>query len=71
MKGKSAEMKIRDLREMSDEQLEMTAREAAETMFRLRIQSETERLDVPTQMRRNRRLIAQVRTLQTQRAASK
>jgi large subunit ribosomal protein L29 len=64
-------MKIRDLREMSDEQLEMTAREAAETMFRLRIQSETERLDVPTQMRRNRRLIAQVRTLQTQRAASK
>jgi large subunit ribosomal protein L29 len=64
-------MKVRDLREMSDEQLEMTAREAAETMFRLRIQSETERLDVPSQLRRNRRLIAQVRTLQTQRASSK
>lgn len=64
-------MKIRDLREMSDEQLEMTAREAAETMFRLRIQSETERLDVPSQLRRNRRLIAQVRTLQTQRATAK
>ncbi len=64
-------MKTRDLREMSDEQLEMTAREAAETMFRLRIQSETERLDVPSQMRRNRRLIAQVRTLQTQRTTSK
>ena len=63
-------MKIRDLREMSDEQLEFTAREAAETMFRLRIQSETERLDVPSQMRRNRRLIAQVRTLQTQRSTS-
>jgi len=64
-------MKVRDLREMSDEQLEMTAREAAETMFRLRIQSETERLDVPSQLRRNRRLIAQVRTLQTQRASTK
>ncbi|MDZ4850013.1 MAG: 50S ribosomal protein L29 [Pirellulaceae bacterium] len=64
-------MKIRDLREMSDEQLELTARDAAETMFRLRIQSETERMDVPTQLRRNRRLIAQVRTLQTQRATSK
>jgi len=64
-------MKVRDLREMSDEQLEMTAREAAETMFRLRIQSETERLDVPSQLRRNRRLIAQVRTLQTQRVSSK
>lgn len=64
-------MKVRDLREMSDEQLEMTAREASETMFRLRIQSATERLDVPSQLRRNRRLIAQVRTLQTQRASSK
>ncbi len=64
-------MKTRDLREMSDEQLEMTAREAAETMFRLRIQSASERLDVPTQLRRNRRLIAQVRTLQTERASSK
>lgn len=64
-------MKIRDLREMSDEQLEFTARDAAETMFRLRIQSETERMDVPTQLRRNRRLIAQVRTLQTQRATAK
>ncbi len=64
-------MKVRDLREMSDEQLEMTAREASETMFRLRIQSATERLDVPSQMRRNRRLIAQVRTLQTERASSK
>ncbi len=62
-------MKIRDLREMSDEQLELTAKEAAESMFRLRIQAETERMDVPSQMRRNRRLIAQVRTLQTQRAA--
>lgn len=64
-------MKIRDLREMSDEQLELTAKEAAETMFRLRIQAETERLDVPSQLRRNRRLIAQVRTLQTQRTAKK
>ena len=64
-------MKLRDLREMSDEQLEMTAREASETMFKLRIQSATERLDVPSQMKRNRRLIAQVRTLQTERATSK
>ena len=63
-------MKVRDLREMSDEQLELTARDAAETMFKLRIQSETERLDVPTQIRRNRRLIAQVRTLQTERGKS-
>ncbi len=63
-------MKVSELREMNDEQLELTAREAAETMFRLRIQAETERMDVPSQMRRNRRLIAQVRTLQTERVRS-
>jgi large subunit ribosomal protein L29 len=61
-------MKINELREMNDEQLEFSAREAAETMFRLRLQAETERMDVPSQLRKNRRLIAQVRTIQTERA---
>ena len=63
-------MKIAELREMSDEQLELTAKEAAENLFRLRVQSQTERLDAPSELRRNRRLIARVKTLQTQRAAS-
>ena len=61
-------MKASELREMSDEQLELTALEAAETMFRLRLQSQTDRVDVPSQKKLNRRLIARVRTLQTQRA---
>ncbi|MCA9151001.1 MAG: 50S ribosomal protein L29 [Planctomycetales bacterium] len=56
-----------DLREMSDEQLEMTAKEAAEKLFRLRVQSQTERLDAPTELRRQRRLIARVKTIQSQR----
>jgi len=60
-------MKASELREMSDEQLDLTAIEAAETMFRLRLQSQTDRVDVPSQMKLNRRLIARVRTLQTQR----
>ena len=60
-------MKASELREMSDEQLELTALEAAETMFRLRLQSQTDRVDVPSQKKLNRRLIARVRTLQTQR----
>jgi large subunit ribosomal protein L29 len=53
---------------MSDDQLEMTALEAAETMFRLRLQSQTDRVDVPSQKKKNRRLIARVRTIQTERA---
>ena len=63
--------KASELREMSDEQLEMTALEAAETMFRLRLQSQTDRVDVPSQKQKNRRLIARVRTIQTERAKGK
>ena len=61
------QMKASELREMSDEQLDLTAVEAAETMFRLRLQSQTDRVDVPSQTRKNRRLIARVRTIQTER----
>ena len=61
-------MKASELIEMSDEQLELTAAEAAETLFRLRLQSQTDRVDVPTQNRKNRRLIARVKTIQTQRS---
>jgi large subunit ribosomal protein L29 len=64
-------MKASELREMSDEQLELTAVDAAETMFKLRLQSQTEKVDVPTQMRHNRRLIARVRTIQTERSLKK
>ncbi len=64
-------MKPSELREMSDEQLELTAVEAAETMFKLRLQAQTERVDVPSQKRYNRRLIARVRTIQTERANKK
>ena len=57
-----------ELRDMSDEQLELTAKEAAENLFRLRIQASTERLDSPSELKRNRRLIARVKTLQTERS---
>lgn len=57
----------KELREMSDEQLALTLKDAAEHLFRLRIQSQTERLDAPTELRANRRLIARVKTIQTER----
>lgn len=60
-------MKTVELREMSDEQLELTLREATERLFRLRIQSQTERLEAPSELRRHRRLIAQVKTIQRER----
>ena len=60
--------KVTELRDMSDEQLGLTLKEATEKLFRLRIQPQTERLDAPSELRRNRRLVARIKTLQTQRA---
>jgi large subunit ribosomal protein L29 len=57
-----------ELREMSDEQLALTLKETTETLFRLRLQAETERLDAPSELMRHRRLISRVRTIQTERA---
>lgn len=64
-------MKASELREMSDEQLQATLNETCEGLFRLRIQSQTERLDAPTELKRNRRLIARIKTVQRQRAMDK
>ena len=60
--------KVTELRDMSDEQLELTLKEAKENLFRLRIKQQTERLDAPSELRRNRRLVARVNTIKTQRA---
>ncbi|MEO1616124.1 MAG: 50S ribosomal protein L29 [Planctomycetota bacterium] len=57
-----------ELREMSDEQLQATGDEAAKELFRLRFQSQSERLNTPSDIRKNRRLIARVKTIQTERS---
>ncbi len=62
--------KAKELREMSDEQLVLTLKEASENLFRLRIQAQTERLDAPSELRKQRRLIARVRTIQTERSTT-
>ncbi|MFW6170539.1 MAG: 50S ribosomal protein L29 [Planctomycetota bacterium] len=60
-------MDISELRDMSDEQLELTLNETVENLFRLRMQAQTERLDAPSELQRNRRLIARIKTLQRER----
>lgn len=62
---------IVELREMSDEQLAATLKEACNTLFRLRVQAQTERLDVPSELLRNRKTIARIKTIQTQRQKEK
>ena len=56
-------MKAAELRDMSDEQLQLTLNETTNTLFRLRIQAQTERLDAPSELRRHRRLVARIKTL--------
>lgn len=54
---------------MSDEQLGLTLNETTEHLFRLRIQAQTERLDAPSELRKHRRLIARIKTIQHQRTS--
>jgi large subunit ribosomal protein L29 len=60
--------KATELREMSDEQLTEVARDTRERLFRLRLQAQTERLDAPSELRKHRRLIARIETVQSERA---
>lgn len=60
-------MKAPELREMSDEQLQLTLKDSCESLFRLRIQSQTERLDAPSELRHKRRLVARIKTVQRER----
>ncbi|HIF30688.1 MAG: 50S ribosomal protein L29 [Pirellulaceae bacterium] len=64
-------MNTSELREMSDEQLVLTFDETAKSLFRLRMQAQTERLDVPSELRRRRRLIARIKTVQRERELAK
>lgn len=59
--------KATELREMSDEQLELTLKETTSNLFHLRLQAQTERLDAPSELRKQRRIIARIQTIQNQR----
>jgi large subunit ribosomal protein L29 len=60
-----------ELRDMSDEQLRLLLKETMDHLFRLRLQAQTERLDAPSELRKNRRLIARIQTVQRQRQLTK
>jgi large subunit ribosomal protein L29 len=58
---------VSELREMSDEQLADTLTDTVKALFWLRVKAQTDRLDVPSELNRNRKLIAQIKTIQSQR----
>ena len=60
-------MKIKELRDMNDEQLIAVLNDAKHELFRLRLQAGTDKLDSPTELKKNRRIIARIKTLQRER----
>jgi large subunit ribosomal protein L29 len=61
-------MKAAELREMSDEQLNLSLKDTAQSYFKLRLQAQTERLDSSSELKRHRRMIARIKTIQGERA---
>jgi large subunit ribosomal protein L29 len=59
--------KASELREMSDDQLALTLKETTGNLFHLRLQAQTERLDAPSELRKHRRMVARIKTIQNQR----
>jgi large subunit ribosomal protein L29 len=51
------------LREQSDDQLELLLAETQQQLFRLRLQSETERLEAPSEIIKAKREIARIKTI--------
>jgi large subunit ribosomal protein L29 len=53
-----------ELRGMSDEQLTLTLKDLEKHLFQLRFQSATDRLETPSEIRKAKRDIARIKTLQ-------
>jgi large subunit ribosomal protein L29 len=60
-------MKAKEFREMSDQQLEDQLRDACDRLFRLRFQAATERIDAPSELRKLRKDVARIKTIQRER----
>jgi large subunit ribosomal protein L29 len=52
-----------ELRDQTDEQLELLLRDVQANLFRLRLQSETERLEAPSEIVKAKREIARIKTI--------
>jgi large subunit ribosomal protein L29 len=60
-------MKASELRAMPDEQLALTLKEVTKNFFHLRVQSATERLETPSEIKKAKKDIARIKTIQRER----
>ena len=66
-----AKTKTADYRGMSDEQLALTLTETEKHLFQLRFQSATDRLETPSEIRKAKKDIARLLTIQRERSLAK
>jgi large subunit ribosomal protein L29 len=59
--------KSNELRQMSDDQLNVTLKDRIKNLFQLRFQSATERTETPSEIRQVKKEIARILTLQRER----
>jgi large subunit ribosomal protein L29 len=60
-------MKPEEMRAMGAEQLELHLKDTIKNLFHLRVQSATERLETPSEIRKAKREVARIRTIQRER----
>ena len=60
-------MKPVEMRAMSDEQLELTLKDTIKNLFHLKVQSATDRLETPSEIKRAKREVARIKTIQRER----
>jgi large subunit ribosomal protein L29 len=57
-------MKIKELRDLTDDDLQQVLDDTSRRLFELRVQAQAERLDAPSELLRSRKLIARIKTVQ-------
>ena len=56
-----------EYRAMSDEQLDLTLKDTIKNLFHLKVQSATDRLETPSEIKRAKREVARIKTIQSER----
>ena len=60
-------MTTEDVRELSDEQMELQLKETVKNLFHLRFQSATDRLETPSEIQKAKRDVARLLTIKRER----
>lgn len=60
-------MKPEELRAMGPEQLDLQLKDTIKNLFHLRVQSATERLETPSEIKKAKRDVARIKTIQRMR----